>query len=65
MFDLIVFWMLALILFLASGAAVYMGIFKADKPGRGLAYKTLTGLCSYTFSGVAWYFMYSYHYLRW
>ncbi len=65
MFDLIVFWLLALILFLATGAAINMGLFRADRPGRGLAYKTLAGLCSYAFSGAAWYFMYSYHYLGW
>lgn len=65
MFDLFVFWLLAVILFLATGAALYMGLFKADKPAKGLKYKFFSGLCSYGTSLTVWYFMYSYRYLDW
>lgn len=65
MFDLMVFWLLALILFTATGAALYMGVFRADKAARGWGYKALAGLGSYLISGVAWYYLYSFHYLGW
>jgi hypothetical protein len=64
-FDLIVFWLLALLLFLASGAALYLGAFRAGRAARGLGYKTFSGLCSWLISGVAWYYLYSFHYLSW
>ncbi len=65
MFDLMVFWLLALLLFAASGAALYMGLFRADKTGRGWGYKAFAGVGSCLISGVAWYYMYSFHYLGW
>lgn len=65
MFDLIVFWLLALLLFAATGAALYMGVFKADKTTRGMGYKAFSGLGSCLISAVAWYYMYSFYYLSW
>ncbi|MBN1848482.1 MAG: hypothetical protein JW932_07845 [Deltaproteobacteria bacterium] len=65
MFMMIVFIFMALVLFLATGAAIYMGIFKAHSENASLARKTFSGIASYGFSAVFWFFMYSYHYLGW
>lgn len=63
MFGFIVFILLAVLLFLSTGAAIYMGIFKSHNPKAGKSRKLLTALVSYGISGVFWYFAYGYHYL--
>lgn len=65
MFLYTVFICLALLLFLAGGAALHMGVFKAHRPDKSLAQKTVTGILSYGFSAVFWFFSYSHHYLGW
>lgn len=65
MFLSIVFVCLMLLLFFAGGAALHMGIFKSHKKEKSLASKTFTGILSYGFSAVFWFFNYSYHYLGW
>jgi hypothetical protein len=64
-FHLIVFWLLALLLFLASSAALYMGLFKAHRQGRTQGFKALGGLVSGGVSGVFWFYAYGFTYLGW
>ncbi len=65
MFSAIIFVCLMLLLFLAGGAAVHMGVFKSHKQGKSLASKTITGILSYGFSAVFWFFSYTHFYLGW
>jgi len=64
-FHYIVFTLLALLLFLASGAAIHMGVFKAHRRETGAANKIVTGIVSYVIAGTYWYLAYGYHYLDW
>ena len=52
-------------LFLTSGAALHMGIFKSHRKEKSLISKAFTGILSYGLSAVFWFFSYSYHYLGW
>ena len=63
LFKFPVFILLALLLFFVTGASIYMGIFKSHGPEIGWGRKLITGLFSYTISGVYWFFSYGYHYL--
>lgn len=63
MFNVTVFILLAALLFLSTGAAIYMGIFKSHKPGVGAGRKFFTGLISFTLSGAYWFLSYGYYYL--
>lgn len=65
MFDYTVFIGLALLLFIAGGATIHMGVFGAMKPESSFVKKALTGVVSYALSGVFWYGCYGYHYLGW
>ena len=65
MFMTIVFICLALLLVLTSGAATYMGIFKASGHEKSSGFKAVSGIISYGLSGILWFFMYSHHYLGW
>ena len=65
MFMFIVFIVLATLLFVAGGAALHMGVFKAHREETGFTKKVFGGIASYGISGVGWFFMYSYHYLGW
>lgn len=55
----------AVLLVLLSAAALYMGLFKAHKESASFSRKTLSGIASGAVSCVAWFFMYSHHYLGW
>ena len=65
MFSMIVFFCLMLLLFIAGGAAMHMGIFKVHRKENSFGVKTITGVVSYGFSAVFWFFCYSHHYLGW
>jgi len=65
MFRFIVFILLAILLFLAGGAALHMGVFKAHCEETGFTGKVFGGIVSYGISGAVWFFMYSHHYLGW
>jgi hypothetical protein len=65
MFSAIVFVSLMLLLFLAGGAAVHMGVFKSHRKEKGSGYNVLTGMGSYGLSALFWFFCYSHHYLGW
>ncbi|MFV0436441.1 MAG: hypothetical protein ACK5PS_03500 [Desulfopila sp.] len=65
MFLAIVSTLLLLLLFLCSGAALYMGIFKANRPNTGLVRKVVSGVLSYGLSAVFWLGCYSYQQLGW
>ena len=65
MFMTIVFIGLAALLVLSGGAAIHMGIFKAQAPDRSPGFKAASGFVSYGISGILWFFMYSHHYLNW
>lgn len=65
MFHLIVFYCLAVLLFLASAAALYMGVFEAHGNGRSQGAKALGLLAAGGISGVYWYLAYSFTYLGW
>lgn len=65
MFMDIVFILLALLLFGATAAALYLGLFRAGRPGLGAGRKTLCGLLSALLSAAAWGLLYSHHYLGW
>ena len=45
-FDYVVFTFLALLLFLATGAAIYLGIFKSGRQGTGKVRKVTTAIVS-------------------
>lgn len=64
-FDYVVFSFLALLLFLATGAAIYLGIFKSGRQGTGKVKKVTTAIVSYCISAVFWYFAYGHHYIGW
>ncbi|OPX41805.1 MAG: hypothetical protein DRG82_16250 [Deltaproteobacteria bacterium] len=65
MFMMVVFILLALLLFLASGAAIHMSVFKVHCGEVSISRKVFGGIVSYGLSALAWSFMYSYHYLAW
>lgn len=65
MFMLIVFIFLMALLIIASGAALYMGLFKAHRDGAGFVKKALGGVVSFGLSAAVWLAMYSHHYLKW
>ena len=52
-------------LLLASGAALYMGVFRACGPAVSWPRKWISGLLSGLIAGVAWFLMYSWSYLSW
>ena len=55
----------ALLLFLAVGAALYLGVFHAHRPNAGAGYKILSSAVSGTLSFVLCFFAYSWTYLNW
>jgi len=57
--------MFAVLLVLLSTAALYMGVFKAHRETVSFTKKTISGIASGTASCLAWFFMYSHHYLGW
>ncbi len=65
MFQIVVFWCLAALLFLASAAALYLGVFKAGRPDKAQGVKALSGLAAGAIAGVFWFFAYSFTYLGW
>jgi hypothetical protein len=65
MFTMIVFILLMVLLIVASGAALHLGVFKAHREETGFVRKALGGVISYGFSAIAWLGMYSHHYLGW
>jgi hypothetical protein len=65
MFMASVFTGLMLLLILAGGAALYMGVLKAAGPHVSLARKAASGIVAYAISGSVWGLLYSFHYLGW
>lgn len=65
MFMFIVFCLMALLLLLATSATLYLGVFKAGKPGAGMTKKFFSGLAASVISVVFWYGAYGYTYLGW
>ena len=65
MFLDVVFILLALLLFTATIAALYLGLFRAGRPGLGPGRKALYGLLSALLAGAFWGLLYSHHYLGW
>jgi hypothetical protein len=65
MFMSIVFVCLMLLLFLAGGAAIHMGFFKAHRETASFTRRVLGGVAAYGMSAGIWFFMYSHHYLGW
>ncbi len=65
MFNLAVFCGLAVLLFLASTAALYMGLFKAHRAGKTPGVKALSGVAAGALAGVFWFYAYSFTYLGW
>ena len=55
----------ALILFLFTGVALFMGVFKAHKETASLPKKIGVGVLSGLISVIGWGFMYSWTYLSW
>jgi hypothetical protein len=53
------------LLFLAGGAAIYMGLFKAHRLTASFSRKVFSGIAAYAISATAWFFIYSHHYLGW
>jgi hypothetical protein len=65
MFMSIVFVCLMLLLFLAGGAAIHLGLFKTHRETASFTCKVLGGVAAYGISAVIWFFMYSHHHLGW
>jgi hypothetical protein len=65
MFKFIIFCLMTLLLFLATSATLYLGVFKAGKPGAGVTRKFFSGLAASFISVVFWYGAYGYTYLGW
>ena len=65
MFMSFVFACLFILMIVAGGAALHMGLFKADRKGFGSGRQVLSGIFSYGVSGCVWFIIYSYHYLGW
>lgn len=65
MFMSFVFVCLLILLVLAGGTALYMGIFRANGDNVSLGKKAFYGVLSYGLSVFIWFFMYSFHYLGW
>jgi hypothetical protein len=65
MFMMIIFILTAVLLFLSTGAALYMGVFKAHRENTAFVRKLFSGIISYGFSAVSWFFMYGHSYLGW
>ncbi|WP_272699487.1 hypothetical protein [Desulfovibrio sp. Fe33] len=55
----------AVLLVVLTTAALYMGVFKADRESASPFRKTVSGIASAAVSCLAWFFMYSHHYLGW
>lgn len=55
----------AVLLVVLTGAALYMGVFKAHRDTASFTRKTLSGLVSGAISCLAWATLYSHHYLGW
>ncbi|HDI59450.1 MAG TPA: hypothetical protein ENF48_03675 [Desulfobacteraceae bacterium] len=65
MFTLTVLTLTALLLFLATSATLYMGVFKAHREGAGWPRKLFSGLAASALSAIFWAGAYGYHYLGW
>lgn len=65
MFEIVVFTLMTTLLVLATGAALFMGIFKGHREKVSLPGKIISGLVSFTLSAAFWYGAYGYHYLGW
>lgn len=55
----------AVLLVLLSTAALYMGVFKAHRETTPFGKKLCSGIAGGLLSCLAWFFMYSHHYLGW
>ena len=55
----------AVVLFWATAATLYMGVFHAHRHGVAWARKAMAGFCSSVVSMTMWFFMYSWTYLGW
>jgi sorbitol-specific phosphotransferase system component IIC len=55
----------AVLLVLLTTAALYMGVFRAHRESASFGKKTISGIASGVLSCLAWFFMYSHHYLGW
>jgi hypothetical protein len=65
MFMSIISICLMVLLCLAGGAALHMVIFKVHRETASFPWKVFGGIAAYGISAVAWFFMYSHHYLGW
>jgi hypothetical protein len=65
MFMTIVFILLMVLLIIAGGAALNMGVFKAHRQETSFIKKAIGGVVSYGISAAVWLCMYSYHYMQW
>jgi hypothetical protein len=54
-----------LLLFLATGSALYMGVFRAHRDGLSLSSKVVRGMLSAFMSVAMWFGLYSWSYLSW
>lgn len=54
-----------LLLVLAGAAALYLGVFKAQRPGRRAGTRALCGVLSGVLSAAFWIVLYSHQYLGW
>jgi len=54
-----------LFLILATGAALYMGVFRSHRPKTSYTKKVYTGILSYTASTGIWFLLYSHQYMGW
>lgn len=55
----------AVLLVFLTTAALYLGVFKAGRDTASAFRKTVSGIASGAISCLAWFFMYSHHYLGW
>lgn len=53
------------VLLLATGAALYMGVFRAHRDGVSMASKFFRGVLSALISGATWFGLSSWTYLSW
>lgn len=65
MFIQTVSMLLLLLLVLAGGAVLYMGVFKAHRAGVSTAKKAMSGIFAYGLSAIFWLTNYSYHHIGW
>ena len=54
-----------LFLVLATGAALYMGVFRSHRPETSYKKKVFTGIFSYSASAGIWFLLYSHQYMGW